>query len=236
MVDTSGVQQVGADILDKIVSGGIMVVGVIILGGIILALGLYIKHLRQFNVKVKIRSIRGRGSKGEPIYKVISDAGGFIENKKDKVRWFRLRGEKVDLPSPPLEALELDSKGVNHLNILQKSDTEYYYLLPDKITAGVVVRDGIDIPITQMSMKVVDGAVDYWGQMRKRDIKKMFDMESMLMKLLPYIIPVLMFMLVIFLTYLITDHWGEFASAAEALRQAAETLRDVSTAQVAIGG
>ena len=68
-----------------------------------------------------------------------------------------------------------------------------------------------------------------------RDNRKLFDMESLIMKLLPFIIPMLMFMLVIFLTYMITDHWGEFASAAKALSDAAKALQEVSTASTVTG-
>lgn len=132
--------------------------------------------------------------------------------------------------------MEVDSHGRNRLKILQKSEKEYYYLLPDKIDENVVIRGGKVIPVTQLSMSVVDGDVGYWGQIRKRDNRKLFDTESLIMKLLPYIVPMLMFMLVIFMTYMITDHWGTFAGAAEALKQAAEALRDVSVAEVTSTG
>jgi len=234
-LDMSNIQGVGQEFLDKIISGGLIVMGVIFLIVVILGIGLYIRWLRQFNVRVEIKSLRGSGTMGEPIYKIVNDVGGFVENKTDKTRWFRLRNQKVDLPSPPLEALELDSTGRNHLKIFQKSDTEYYYLLPDRIDMKVIMRGGKEVPIAEMSMKIVDGDVAYWGQLRKRDNKKLFDMESMFMKLLPYIVPVLMVMLVIFFTYLITDKWDVFASAAQALREAAEALRDISVAETIIG-
>jgi len=236
LVDTTQFQEFGSKLLDNIITGGIAIVGVLVLCGVIVAVALYIRYLRQFNVKVEILSLRGRGGKGAPIYKIVRDVGGFIERRKDKSRWFRLRGEKVDLPSPPLEALQLDSHGVNNLKILQKSDTEYYYLLPYSISTDTIIRGGKEVPITQMNLKIVEGDVAYWAQLRKRDDKKMFDVESLAMKLLPYVVPVLMFMLVIFLTYLITDHWGEFVAAADALREAAHALRDVSVAQTATGG
>lgn len=235
MVETSKFQDVGSQIIDQVITGGIVVFGVILLIGIIASVLLYVRYLRQFNIRVEIKSLRGSGTRGEPIYKIVNDVGGFIENKKDKTRWFRIKGEKVDLPSPPLEALQLDSTGRNHIKVFQKSDTEYYYLLPDRIDMKTIVRDGIEIPISEATQKVSDGDVTYWGQLRKRDARKLFDMENVFMKLLPYLVPFLMFMLVIFLTYMITDHWGEFASAASSLREAAETLERVSSAQAAIG-
>lgn len=235
MVDTGKFAEVGKEIIGKVITGGVVVIGILFLGGIILGLGFYIRYLRKFNVRVRIKSIRSRGITGEPIYKIVPDMGGFIENKKDKTRWFRLRGEKVDLPSPPLEVMQVDYRGVNYIDILQKSDIEYYYLLPDRIDFGTITRTGedgnlIDIPVGQRSMKIVEGDVAYWGQLRKKGDKKMFDMENIFMKLLPYIVPVLMFMLVIFMTYLITEHWGEFATAAQALNDAAKTLKDITIA------
>jgi len=232
MVDTSSFGSAGTDLMDKVISGSILFIGLIVVAGIILGVGFYIRYLRQFNIKVEIKSLRGSGTMGEPIYKIVTDVGGFIENKQDKTRWFRLRGEKIDLPSPPLEAMQLDSTGKNHIKIFQKSDTEYFYLLPDKIDMATVVRNGETVPVAQLEMKVSDGDVTYWGQLRKRDNKKLFDMESMMMKLLPFIVPMLMFMLVIFMTYMITDHWGEFASAANALNNAAQALERTATATV----
>ena len=146
----SNIQGVGQEFLDKIISGGLIVMGVIFLIVVILGIGLYIRWLRQFNVRVEIKSLRGSGTMGEPIYKIVNDVGGFVENKTDKTRWFRLRNQKVDLPSPPLEALELDSTGRNHLKIFQKSDTEYYYLLPDRIDMKVIMRGGKEVPIAEM--------------------------------------------------------------------------------------
>lgn len=234
-IDTSNMQNLGQELLDKVVSGGLMVVGIIFLAAVIFGVGFYVRWLRQFNVRVEIKSLRGSGTLGEPIYKIVNDVGGFIHNKKDNTDWFRLRGQKVDLPSPPLEALQLDSNGKNHLKIYQRSDQEYYYLLPDQIDMKTIIRGGKEIPVAQAGMKIVEGDVAYWGQLRKRDNKNLFDMESMFMKLLPYIVPVLMFMLVIFMTYMITDKWDVFSSAADALRRAAESLEHISVAETTIG-
>lgn len=235
MADVSGIAEKGGELLTKLVSGSVIVILILILIGFILGLALYIRYLRQFNIRVEIQSLRGSGTHGQPIYKIVRDMGGFIRRKKDQTNWFRLRGEKVDLPSPPLEALQLDAKGNNQIKIFQKSDTEYYYLLPDKIDMTTIVRGGKEIPIAQASAKISDGDVVYWGQLRKRDNRTLFDTETLIMKLLPYIVPMLMFMLVIFMTYLITDHWGDFASAADALQAAAEALRDATLASTTGG-
>lgn len=242
MVDMSAFGDVGGQILQRIMSGTIIVFMVLILGGIIVGVGFYIRYLRQFNIRVRIRSVRNPGTKGSPIYKVVDDWGGYIYKKREgqKVRWFRLKGEKVDLPTPPLECLEIGVGGRNHINILQKSDEEYYYMIPDNINYETIVRnkDGkmVDIPVGEVGFKIVEGDVAYWNQLRKRDNKKLFDTESIVMKILSYLVPVLLFMMVIFMTYFITEHWGEFSAAAEALKEAAFALRDATTADVALSG
>ncbi len=227
-------QAISSQLLDTLLSGTIVVFLVLIMGFIILGVVLYVRHILQFNIKVRIKSIRNPGSEGQVIYKIIEDKGAFIYKKKKNQRWFRLRREKVDLPVPPLETLELGVKGQNYVNILQKSDDEYYFLLPDKIDFDTIIKnqDGklVKVPVGKVNLKIVEGDVSYWNQIRKRKNEELFDTESLLMKLLPFIVPVLMFMLVIFLTYIITDHWGEFASAAQYLKETAEILRDVSTA------
>jgi len=226
---------IGRELLSKLLTGSVIVIAVIIFSCIILGIALYIRYLRKFNIKVEIQSLRGSGTMGEPVYKLVTDLGGFIDDKKNKTRYFRLMKEKIDLPSPPLECLQFDAKGRNHLKIYQKSDTEYFYLMPDRIDKDYIVRNGVKVPVATLNQKIVEGDIGYWNQLKKRDNRKLFDTEGLLIKLLPFIIPTLMFMLVIFMTYLITEHWGEFSAAANALKDAAEALRSVSTAEVVTG-
>jgi len=164
--------------------------------------------------------------------KIIRDKGGMIYDKKTKSWWFRLKDSKVDLPPPPYEAYQQGVGGVNIVKIWQKAHNEFFYLVPDSISQTEIIRDGKLIPIAKQDMKVVEGDVAYWNQLRKREDKKLFDPEGLAMKLLPYIGIFLMFMLVIFLSYFITQHWGEFAQAAQALKEAAQALRDAQGIQV----
>ena len=225
----------GSALLSKLMTGGIVIIIIIILCIIIVAVALYVRYLSQFIYDVEIKSLRSSGIRDIEGYKILKDKGAFIRNKRDKSVWFRLKGQMVDLPPPPLEAIQLGVKGKNYVKILQKSDEEYYYLLPDKVDMINVLRDGKEIKIGTETVKVIDGDVAYWNIQRKKSDKKLFDVESLAMKLLPYIIPVLMFMLVIFLTYFITQHWGEFASAAAALERAADRLASISSAGVTQG-
>jgi len=232
MPDASSFGEIGSRILGKILSGTVIVFLVLLLGIAILVVALVVRYYRQFNVKVEIKSLRGSGTRGEPIYKIVPDKGAMIFNKKDKRHYFRLWGEKVDLTPPPLDVMELRADGTNQIKIYQPSPEEYYYMSPDRIIVDKIVRDGQQIDFPRAEYNIVDGDVSYWNILSKRDNRKLFDTESMLMKLLPYVGIFFMFVAVIFLTYIITDHWGEFASAAQYLKEAAQALRDVSTASV----
>jgi len=233
--DLGGFEELGGQLINKIATGTVAVVLILLLGGFIVGLMLYIRYLRQFNIGVEIWSSRSSGEKGGQNYKILRDKGGVIYDRYDKSWRFRLRKHKVDLPVPPYEAFLIDEKGANIVKIWQKSHEEFFYLLPSSIDPTVVVRNGIEYKLGQIKLKVVDGDVSYWNMLRKRTNKKLFDTENTIMKLLPYIVPVLMFMLVIFMTYLITEKWGTFAAAAQALKDAAESLRLASTAQVTTG-
>lgn len=188
-------------IMGSIVSGTVIVVGVVLLAAGIGVLGFYMRYRSQFIYKVEIQSKRSSGLGTNTTIKIIEDKGAFIRNKKDKTTWFRLLNQKVDLLPPPLEAINLGIGGKNYVKIYQASDEEYYYILPDEI---IFEKDS---GIASKKVKVISGDAAYWNSLRKRDNRKLFDMESTLMKLLPYIIPVLMFVLVIFLSYMLIGKW-----------------------------
>lgn len=215
-------QNVATRLLETIISGSIYVFIVLMMGAIIISVLLYVRHIRKFNILVELKSLRGSGTKGEPVYKIVNDKAGMIFDKKDKRWWLRLKNEKVDLPTPPLDCLEVRADGKNQLKIFQKSQEEYYYLLPDKVDINHIIRGDQKIPIAQAKLNVVEGDISYWNSLKKKDNRKLFDMENLFMKALPYVGMFLMFISIIFLTYIISDHWGTFAAAADSLRLAAE--------------
>lgn len=233
--------ELGSNILEKIIYGGFWIFGTLILCAIIVGAVLYIKFfIARFNIDVTIRSVRSRGADGSPIYKIIKDKGGFIHSRRDKSRWFRLKGERVDLPVPPLDALEVDYRGRNHVNIVQKSDEEYYYLLPGQINDTVIVRDGQEIPVAEQTMKVVEGDVSYWNQLRKRQNKQIFDIESFAMKMMPYVLIGAMLVGVIFYTYIWMDKSASIAGMTQEnlqiIKQVTENMLELTRAQSAVVG
>ena len=219
---TSQFGKVGTMLLEKIMSGTIIIILVIIFAGMLVALLFYLRYLSQFIYDIEIKSLRSSGIRNIAGYKIIKDKGAFIRRRKDKTVWFRLKNQRVDLPPPPLECMQLGVKGKNFIKIFQKSDEEYYYLLPDLIDLEKVIRDGKEIMIGQERVKVIDGDVGYWNTMKKKDNKKLFDTESLLMKLLPFIVPTLMIVLVIFISYFMIQKWDVLAQVATSLERASQ--------------
>jgi len=230
-IDIGQLGSTATSFVSKGLMGIIITVGIFVLMAVILGVGLYVRYLRQFNVKVEIKSLRGSGSIGQPVYKLIYDKGGVIYSKKDKSWHFKLLNSKVALPVPPLECYELTAKGVNVIKIYQKSNEEWFYCLPDRIDTSVIIRSGVQIPIAQAQLKVVEGAPAWWNQLRKRENKKLFDPESIMMKLLPYIVPTLTLMATIFIFYIAMDKLPALVKsiqiAGEAVSQAADRLGSV---------
>lgn len=240
MADLSGgFSQVGSAILGKLLSGGFIFVGILILIAFIFGIIWAIFYYKKFDIKVRIKVKRGTGSDGESIYKIDYDKGAIMYKRKDKRSFLRLLKSKVDLPCPPYESLQILAKGGNEIEIVRESDTEYYFEVPGTIERGFVMREGRSTPVLNSKTKVIESDVAYWNQLRKRDNRKLFDTESLLMKVLPFIPLIIVVVGMIFFTYIWLDKipgvLTAVAEVADKLSEAASALRDVSIAQ-ATGG
>jgi len=235
VVDFGGAGEIGSQLLEKIMSGTIIVFGILIFGLLITGIVWYVSYMRKFNIKVRVKSKMSTGVDGNPSYKIFYDKGAILFKKKDKRSFFRIKGERVDLPSPPFEVREFLDKGGSEIGIRKESENEYYYEIPGIIEKKYILKDGKKIPYIQQNTRTVGSGDAYWNVLRKRDNRKLFDLEGLLGKLAPIIGMVLMFMLVIFLTYMITDKWGVFQEAAKQLNNAAQAIREATTASAALG-
>ena len=72
-------------IVSTIFTGVIYFIAVIVIGGGILGIFLYIKWRRQYDIEVKIKSTRA-----EDKHSVIFDRASIIRDRKDGTRYFRL--------------------------------------------------------------------------------------------------------------------------------------------------
>ena len=229
------VASVTAGLFGNILSGTIALVGFILVAGIIIGAGFYVRYLRQFDIKAEIISTRANIG-GVDQHKIIFDKAGLIYSKQDKTWYFRIKGMKVDLPSPPFNVLIPTDKG-NMVKIWQKSAEEFVFLLPDVINKNVIIRqDGKQYLTSQLVVKQVEGDVAYWNIMRKEKNKKLFDPESLMMKLLPLIVPMLMFVLVIFMTWMVLKNFDVLAGVASSLKETAAILKGGSQAVVTTSG
>lgn len=229
------VEQVSNNVFGILFSGSIVIVGILLLCAVIVGVALYVRYIRQFNIFVEILSLRSTGTSQGNTNKIIFDKGALIYDKKDKSWYFRLLSYKIDLPTPPFNVLQNSTKG-NVLRILQKSNEEFVYLMPDVIDQyNIVDSEGKVIPIATLTLKQVEGDVSYWNQIRKRTNRKLFDTESLIMKLLPYLVPLLMFMLVIFMTWIIVKNFNVLESVARELRITSEILKSTTTPNVITG-
>ena len=68
--------------------------------------------------------------------------------------------------------MELQANGTNQIKIFQKSQEEYYYMLPETINLSIVIRGGEKVSLAQAKLNVVEGDVSYWNVLRKRDNRK----------------------------------------------------------------
>lgn len=225
ITDLGGIGNVASRLVSGVAMGGLIIVGLIILGGIILGIGFWIRYNSQFIYKVEIRSRRSSGLSNVSSIKIIEDKGAFIRNKKEKTVYFRLKNQGVDLLPPPLECIQLGLKGRNYVKIYQASDEEFYYLLPDEVS---LVDGKNNEKLAETNAKVISGDAAFWNSVRKRENRKMFDTEGLIMKLLPYIVPVLMFMLVIFMTYMVMDKWQFMESNAKLQLQVVEKWEKIA--------
>ena len=236
---TGGFSSVGGAIVERILSGGFIFIGVLVLIVFIIGVVWGIFYYRKFDIKIRIKAKRGTGSDGESVYKIYYDKGAIMHKRRDKRSFLRLLHDKVDLPCPPYESLQILAKGGNELGIVRESDTEYYYEVPGTIGRGYVMKDGRSVAVKNSSTKIIESDVAYWNQLRKRDNRKLFDMESLLMKVLPFIPLIIVVVGMIFFTYIWLDKipgvLTAVAEVADKLAEAAVALRDVSAAQISGG-
>lgn len=211
--------------------GVITLIGVLLIGGALVGVGWYVKYIRQFNIKAEIISTRANIG-GLRQYKIIWDKAGLIYDRRDKNYYFRIKDMKVDLPSPPFNVLIPTDSG-NMIKIWQKSAEEFVFLLPDKINENIIVRqDGKEFNAGELNVKQVEGDVAYWNTKRKERDKKLFDPESTLMKLLPYLVPMLMFVLVIFVSWMVLKNFEVLKDVATSLHETAQVLKGSTQAQL----
>ena len=165
----------------------------------------FLIYRRKFDIRVKVISERA-GDKN----KVFFDKAAIITERQSKTKFFRIWGLKVDLPVPKFNVIQSvgDGRGVvDYLELYRKSEEDFYFLTPSKISGTQIIKaDGKLHPMASQESKQIDTDISYWNTKRKQFNKKMFDTDTLLMKILPFVMPLIVGVLCIFVLYILLDH------------------------------
>ena len=146
--------------------------------------------------------------------------------------FFRIWGVKLDLPAPRFNVLQSTSSG-DYLELYRTSENRIYYLTPSIIDKTKIIQtDGKTYAIASQKNLQMNPDMEFWAARRMEENKKMFDTESIFMKLLPYIPAILGGMVTIFILYILLDHLpGILTQLTELVRE----MRSLKGADVTIG-
>jgi len=217
MADTTNVMStVGGQFVDKIFSGILWFGIAILIIGVVGFLGwFFIVHKRKFNILVKVTSERANDKN-----RIIFDKAAILIDRKDKSKYFRLWDLKLDLPSPRFNVLQSTSQG-DYLELYRTSEDTIYYLTPSVIDKTKIIKgDGKYYSLASQRNSQIDPDMAFWGTRRLMENKSMFDTESILMKLLPFLPQIFGGMFMIFIMYLLLDHLpGILSQLAELVKE-----------------
>jgi hypothetical protein len=229
MADASAFQTMGSELVAKIM-GSIVWVGIIVIvraavGG---AMYYFLIYSKKFDITVHIKSKRADNK-----YSIIVDKAAILNDYHTKTKFFRIWDLRKDFPVPKFNILQATSKG-DLLEIYREGEDIFFYLTPPKINNHEVIRsDGQVYQIADQEHSMVDPDLGFWIVKRKGMNKKMFDTESMLMKLLPYLPHIIGGMIMIFMLYILMDH---LPTILNALEKVAGTMANMQKAQVVPAG
>jgi len=208
------------------------VIAIIFATGLI-ALAIWVRHRRQYDIIAEILSERENGQK-----KVIFDKAAIIKDKKTGKRYFRLLRINEEYPVPPYNVLVPTDKG-DMVRIWRKSDAEFVFLTQPSINEKYIVKhDGKEYRIGNENFRQLEGDVLNWLIKKRESNKTLFDREGLLMKLVPYIPHILALVGLIFVLYLILDTTptilGQMNELAKTLTEVAQEIRAIRGAEVTV--
>lgn len=227
-IDTSIVGEVGGQFIEKLFSGLLWFgIGIIIAGVLFFLIWWFLVYKKKFNIKVKVISERA-----EDRNRIFFDYAAILRDRKDKSKFFRLWGLKLDLPAPKFNVLQATDKG-DYLELYRTSENKIYFLTPSVIDRTKVIKaDGKIYSIASQTSRQIDPDMDFWGARRVQENKKLFDTDSMFMKLMPYIPAILGGIVTIFVLYILLDHLPGILSA---LTELVREMRSLKRADIIVG-
>jgi len=231
MADASMFSEMGGRLTSTIFSSilwfGIAFIIICVLGFLMW----YLLHYRKkFDIKIKTISHRAGDSKS-----VYFDKAAIVTHWKTKLKFFRLYHTKVDLPVPPFNVIQNTNEG-DYIELLRKSEDEFYFLMPPKICNNRIIKaDGKIYPIASQEHMRLDSDTSYWNVKRKDMNKKMFDTEHILMKVLAYLPQLMGGVIMIFLLYVLMDHLPQILAQLTELVKEMKAMKAQDAAQVVYG-
>jgi len=228
MADVNMFQEVGGKFVETIFSGiiwfGLLFIAVAVVGGLMY---FFLIYKKKFDITVKIISERA-GDKD----RIIFDKAAILKDRKSQTPYFRIWGLKLDLTAPKFNVLQTTNRG-DYLELYRVSETDIYFLTPTQIDKTKILKaDGKIYTIAEQSNKLIDTDISFWSTKRKSMNTKMFDTESLLMKVLPYIPHIMGGVIMIFILYMLLDHLPGILSE---LRELTKELRSLKGADVVYG-
>jgi len=224
MTAHDGVSAIGAQFVERIFSGIIwFTIGTLMFLVLAFVMWWFIIYKKKFNIKVKINSERA-GDRNQ----IIFDQAAILRDRKDGTKYFRLWDTKIDLPAPKFNVLQSTSKG-DYIELYRTSENTIYFLTPSIIDKTKVIKaDGKIYLIAAQTNRQIDPDMDFWAARRMVENKSLFDQDSLIMKLLPYLPAIMGGMITIFVLYILLDNLPQILTQLSELVKEMRSLQGAS--------
>jgi len=217
--------QLTSKIFGSILWFGLAFILIGIVGGLMYYFLIYKK---KFNIRIKIISNRA-----EEKHSILFDKAAILTDRKTKTPYLRLWFMKRDFRVPKYNIIQSADIG-DYIEMFRKSEDEFYFLTPSVINRKRIIKgDGKLYAVGDQEQIMVDPDMSFWSVKRKTLNKKMFDTESLMMKLLPYVPIIISGIVIIFILYILLDHLPGILSE---LKDLVAAMKNLQTAQITTGG
>ena len=211
--------EIGGQLVSRIFSGILWFgIAAVVIGILSFLMWYFLIHRKKFDIEVKIKSVRA-----EDKHSIIFDKAAILVDRKTKTPFFRIWGLRREFPVPKFNVLQSSNKG-DFLEMYRVGEDEFYFLSPSKIDKTRIIRaDGKFYALGHQSQIIVDPEMAFWAAKRKEHNRKMFDVDSWLMKILPYLPHIIGGVILIFVLYILMDHLpailGQLEKLVESMNQ-----------------
>ena len=183
----------------------------------------FLVYQKKFSIKVKVISERANDKNV-----IIFDKAAILKDRKDGSTYFKLWNLKLELPAPSFNVLQTAGKG-DYLELYRTSQNSIYFLTPSKIDKTKTYQhDGKTILLASQRTNKINPDMEFWQVKRKSMNKKMFDTESMFMKLIPYIPQIIGGVIMIFTLYILMSHLPTILTELTSLVKEMKSLKGAS--------